>query len=40
MSFDHNAITISIFAGLLYGMANPLILTPVWGALRRVISDT
>ncbi|MBA3978256.1 MAG: hypothetical protein H0X50_08715 [Nitrosopumilus sp.] len=40
MSFAYNAITISIAAGLFYGMANSLILTPVLGAPGWVISDT
>ncbi|MDP9016534.1 MAG: heavy metal translocating P-type ATPase, partial [Thermoproteota archaeon] len=40
MSFAYNAITISIAAGLFYGMTNSLILTPALGALGWVISDT
>jgi cation transport ATPase len=40
MSFAYNAITISIAAGLFYGMSNSLILTPALGALGWVISDT
>ncbi len=40
MSFAYNVITISIAAGLFYGMTNSLILTPALGALGWVISDT
>lgn len=40
MSFSYNVITISIAAGLLYGITNSLILTPVLAALGVVISDT
>lgn len=40
MSFAYNAITISIAAGLFYGVTNYLILTPALGALGWVISDT
>ncbi len=40
MSFAYNAITISIAAGLFYGMTNSLILTPALGALGWVVSDT
>ncbi len=40
MSFAYNTITISIAAGLFYGMTNSLILTPALGALGWVISDT
>ena len=40
MSFANNAITVSIAAGLFYGMTNSLILTPALGALGWVISDT
>ena len=40
MSFAYNAVTISIAAGLFYGMTNSLILTPALGALGWVISDT
>ncbi len=40
MSFAYNVITISIAAGLLYGITNTLILTPALAALGWVISDT
>ena len=40
MSFTYNVITISIAAGLLYGITNSLILTPALAALGWVISDT
>ena len=40
ISFAYNVITISIAAGLLYGMTNSLILTPALAALGWVISDT
>ena len=40
MSFTYNVVTISIAAGLLYGITNSLILTPAFAALGWVISDT
>jgi Cu+-exporting ATPase len=40
MSFAYNAITISIAAGLLYGVTNSLILTPTLAALGWIISDS
>lgn len=40
MSFVYNVITISIAAGILYGLTNSLILTPALAALGWVISDT
>jgi P-type Cu+ transporter len=40
MSFTYNVITISIAAGLLFGITNSLILTPAIAALGWVISDT
>ena len=40
MSFVYNVITISIAAGILYGLTNSLVLTPALGALGWVISDT
>lgn len=40
MSFTYNVITISIAAGLLYGITNSIILTPALAALGWVISDT
>jgi P-type Cu+ transporter len=40
MSFAYNVITISIAAGLLYGITNSLILTPALAALGWVISDS
>jgi P-type Cu+ transporter len=40
MSFAYNVITISIAAGLLYGITNSLILTPPLAALGWVISDS
>lgn len=40
MSFIYNIVTISIAAGLLYGITNSLIITPALAALGWVISDT
>lgn len=40
MSFTYNIATISIAAGLLYGITNSLILTPALAALGWVISDS
>ena len=40
MSFAYNVVTISIAAGLLYGITNSLILTPALAALGWVISDS
>jgi Cu+-exporting ATPase len=40
MSFTYNVVTISIAAGLSYGITNSLILTPALAALGWVISDT
>lgn len=40
ISFVYNVITISIAAGLLFGLTNSLILTPGLAALGWVISDT
>lgn len=40
MSFIYNVITISIAAGILYGITNSLILTPTLAALGWVISDS
>ncbi|HZD34882.1 MAG TPA: copper-translocating P-type ATPase, partial [Nitrososphaeraceae archaeon] len=40
ISFAYNVITISIAAGLFYGLTNSLILTPGLAALGWVISDT
>jgi Cu+-exporting ATPase len=40
MSFTYNVVTISIAAGLLYGLTNSLILTPGLAALGWVISDS
>ena len=40
MSLTYNVITISIAAGLLYGITNSLVLTPALGALGWVISDS
>lgn len=40
MSFTYNVVTISIAAGLLYGITNSLILTPALAALGWVVSDT
>ena len=40
MSFTYNVVTISIAAGLLYGLTNSLILTPALAALGWVISDS
>ena len=40
MSFTYNVVTISIVAGLLYGITNSLVLTPALGALGWVISDS
>ena len=33
MSFVYNVVTISIAAGLLYGITNPLVITPALAAL-------
>jgi Cu+-exporting ATPase len=40
MSFAYNVITISIAAGVLYGITNSLILTPALAALGWVVSDS
>ncbi|MGC2426078.1 MAG: copper-translocating P-type ATPase [Nitrososphaeraceae archaeon] len=40
MSFTYNVVTISIAAGLLYGITNSLVLTPALAALGWVISDS
>jgi P-type Cu+ transporter len=40
MSFTYIVVTISIAAGLLYGITNPLVLTPALAALGWVISDS
>jgi Cu+-exporting ATPase len=40
MSFAYNAITISIAAGLLYGVTHSVILTPALAALGWIISDS
>jgi len=40
MSFVYNAITISIAAGLLYGITHSIILTPALAALGWIISDS
>lgn len=40
MSFVYNVITISIAAGIFYGVTNSLVLTPALAALGWVISDT
>lgn len=40
MSFAYNAITISIAAGLLYGLTHSVILTPALAALGWIISDS
>jgi Cu+-exporting ATPase len=40
MSFVYNVVTISIAAGLLYGLTNSLVLTPALAALGWVISDS
>ena len=40
MSFVYNVVTISIAAGLLYGITNSLVLTPALAALGWVISDS
>jgi P-type Cu+ transporter len=40
MSFAYNAITISIAAGLLYGVTHSIILTPTLAALGWIISDS
>ena len=40
MSFTYNVVTISIAAGLLYGLTNSLILTPALAPLGWVISDS
>lgn len=40
ISFTYNAITIPIAAGLLYGITNSLILTPILAALGWIVSDS
>jgi Cu+-exporting ATPase len=40
MSFVYNIITISMAAGLFYGITNSLVLTPSLAALGWVISDS
>jgi Cu+-exporting ATPase len=40
MAFTYNVVTISIAAGLLYGITNSLVLTPALAALGWVISDS
>ena len=40
MSFAYNDITISIAAGLLYGVTHSVILTPALAALGWIISDS
>ena len=40
MSFAYNVITISIAAGVLYYIANSLILTPALAAMGWVVSDS
>ena len=40
MSFIYNVVTISIAAGLFYGITNSLVLTPALAALGWVISDS
>jgi P-type Cu+ transporter len=40
MSFAYNTITISIAAGLLYGVTHSIILTPALAALGWIISDS
>jgi Cu+-exporting ATPase len=40
ISFAYNAISISIAAGILYGITNSLILTPALAALGWIISDS
>ena len=40
MSFVYNVVTISIAAGLFYGITNSLVLTPALAALGWVISDS
>lgn len=40
MSFAYNAITISIAAGLLYGLTHSVILTPALAALGWIIGDS
>jgi P-type Cu+ transporter len=40
MSFTYNIVTISIAAGLFYGITNSLVLTPALAALGWVISDS
>lgn len=40
ISFAYNVITISIAAGVLYGITNSLILTPALAALGWVVSDS
>ena len=40
MSFTYNVVTISIAAGLFYGITNSLVLTPALATLGWVISDS
>lgn len=40
ISFAYNAITMSIAAGVLYGLTNSLVLTPALAALGWIVSDT
>ena len=40
ISFAYNAITMSIAAGVLYGITNSLILTPALAALGWIVSDS
>jgi Cu+-exporting ATPase len=40
MSFAYNAITMSIAAGIFYGVTNSLVLTPALAALGWIVSDT
>jgi Cu+-exporting ATPase len=40
MSFVYNVVTISIAAGLFYGITNSLVLTPALAALGWVVSDS
>jgi P-type Cu+ transporter len=40
MSFAYNAITMSIAAGVFYGVTNSLILTPALAALGWIVSDS
>jgi P-type Cu+ transporter len=40
MSFTYNVVTISVAAGLFYGITNSLVLTPALAALGWVISDS